>query len=82
MKLQRFAISQSTAIMVLAIITLITLSVVITMLNNYFQTADFQREQLLNLTNAIHQSDLRVANKTDSLITAHISQDHDIHECK
>ncbi len=79
MKLQRFALSQSTVNMILAVITLVTLSIVIVMINYNFQVAEQSRQQLLQLTIAIHNSDLLTANKTDALINAHIQQDQDIH---
>lgn len=72
-------ITETKMIMIFLVVNLIAIGIILSVQNYYFQVSQDQRIKLVDLTNAIHKSDELTANKTDSLILAHVQQDHEIH---
>lgn len=79
MDLSKFHLSTANTLLAFLVVIFITLAINIGYVNYTFQVASQQRDQFLELSNAIHQSEQITANKTDNLILNHVNQDHEIH---
>lgn len=74
LNLKRFTLSQSTATLLLIVITFITLGIVAGIMNYNFHIANEQRDFSISLTKAIHQSEERLQKEATRNITNLILQ--------
>lgn len=74
LNLKRFTLSQSTATLLLIVITFITLGIVAGIMNYNFHIANEQRDVSISLTKAIHQSEERLQKEATRNITNLILQ--------